>query len=191
MYASIWTDETPITWLASSHSTSQRAITGNMLLMYHSSSRSTRCGLRCNARFAYPSSITVFRSHKMRCARADFWKFVTDWYSMKKTASSVWIAQSQRSGDRSRAFRAPMGKFSSLFSGWRSRSTSSMMSVLCLNVRSVDTKIRTSHSTDGLSLSAGSLSPYIFSMSLSSRLFSVCGVHMTTPRWRRAHSSFS
>eukprot|EP00965_Chrysotila_dentata_P142134 4698934-Pleurochrysis_carterae.AAC.2 len=62
------------------------------------------------------------------CARPLWWNGThMERRSTKKTASSMWIAIVQRSGEKSRGWRAPIGKFSSALSGWSNRSTSSMI----------------------------------------------------------------
>mmetsp|Transcript_24838 Transcript_24838/g.54278 ORF Transcript_24838/g.54278 Transcript_24838/m.54278 type:complete len:227 (-) Transcript_24838:904-1584(-) len=126
------------------------------------------------------------------CARPLWWNGThMERRSTKKTASSMWIAIVQRSGEKSRGWRAPIGKFSSALSGWSNRSTSSMIRQPPRKSVSTCTSARMASSITGCCLRLWSRSSSIFSSILSWSDLMVLAVASTTPRLRAARRSFS
>mmetsp|Transcript_18113 Transcript_18113/g.56833 ORF Transcript_18113/g.56833 Transcript_18113/m.56833 type:complete len:227 (+) Transcript_18113:822-1502(+) len=109
-----------------------------------------------------------------------------------KMASRRWIASVQRSGEKSRGSLSPTGKLSSERRGWRSRSTSSMMSTpASWNILTTWASARTSRSMEGWCLRRGSRSTSSFSRRRSCTDLTEVAVHSTTPRCATAERSLS
>mmetsp|Transcript_3712 Transcript_3712/g.6080 ORF Transcript_3712/g.6080 Transcript_3712/m.6080 type:complete len:210 (-) Transcript_3712:22-651(-) len=100
------------------------------------------------------------------------------------------MAHVHRSGEKSSGCFSPIGKLSSALSGWRSRSTSSIMRQPDSNRRKTCARQRISCSIDGCCLVRARIESS-FSSSFNWILLIVDAVQSTAPRLRAADWSFS